>query len=232
MTAAPRKESVCLSDLVLDDAIYARPETGTSSAHIANLAEAIRSGTTLDPIIVDGQNRIIDGWHRWHAYKTLHGLDHQVQVERRSYASDTDALLDAVATNVHLRRSLDPVDQRRVTLRLLAGGVDADVIATTLHVSPTRVIALSQQVAYVSAPELPQATVTEGTTVVLKGSVSHLKGQTITADQAAAIRSAPGLDYRVHARQLSDGLRWGLVDLSNEATLGVLVGLRDQLSNI
>jgi len=58
---------VALADLVLDYELY--PRVRLSDMYVAELAEALRSGVVLPPVVVDrASNRVVDGFHRVKAH--------------------------------------------------------------------------------------------------------------------------------------------------------------------
>ena len=64
-----------ISSIILDEDIY--PRSGIYPKRVSMFAENMRDGFEIDPIEVqihpayDDKYRILDGAHRWHAYKEI-----------------------------------------------------------------------------------------------------------------------------------------------------------------
>jgi len=76
--------TVPISQIILDEEIY--PRTGVNPKRITMFAENMRDGFEIDPIEVqihpeyENKYRILDGAHRWHAYKEIGATEIPVHV--------------------------------------------------------------------------------------------------------------------------------------------------------
>ena len=67
--------AVPVTQIILDEEIY--PRSGVNPKRVSLFAENIRDGFEIDPIEVEihpdygDHYRILDGAHRWHAYKEI-----------------------------------------------------------------------------------------------------------------------------------------------------------------
>ena len=74
-----------ISDIILDDEIY--PRDGVDQKRVGIFAENIRDGFKFDPIEVQthpdltGKYRILDGVHRWSAYKATGSAEPEVIIK-------------------------------------------------------------------------------------------------------------------------------------------------------
>jgi hypothetical protein len=74
-----------ISDIILDEEIY--PRSGVDQKRVGIFAENIRDGFKFDPIEVQthpdltGKYRILDGVHRWSAYKAVGTAEPEVIIK-------------------------------------------------------------------------------------------------------------------------------------------------------
>lgn len=198
---------VPIDRLVEDLTIY--PRCAVDDQHVRALLDALRVGVTLPPPIIDAvSSRIVDGWHRVRAYRHMLGPTGSIEVIARTYASEAELIADAVRCNASHGRRLSRVDQVRSILLLEQAGVDHRAISAILRVPEERVQSLRVRVAYVDG----------GQPEPLKRPVLHLRGQLLTAEQAAVHRELGGISFTLHARQLRRAIEAGLID-QNDALL-------------
>lgn len=216
MTALP------IAELVEDMAIY--PRHAIDEAHVAILADAIRSGVTLPPLVADrATKRIVDGWHRLRAFRRILGATGTVEVDLRKYASDAELFLDAVALNAAHGRRLDRVDQVRVVMLAERIGITEVRVAAVLHVPAERIPLLRVRVA--KLPNGVEGAIPGTRQVALKRPLFHLAGQTLSAGQAAVMHTVPGTSYLLIVRQLAEGLTHRMLDPADERLRAALVAL-------
>jgi len=151
-------EKVNIAELVEDMDFY--PRHSVDGAHVLDLMRAIAANETLPPPVADRKSmRIVDGWHRIRAYAKLHGPSVLIDVDLRSYRSDTEILKDAIRLNASHGRKLDQQDRTRSVLLLQRRNVDVKTIAVVLHTTQQRVEQLKLRFALVknngSSEQLP-----------------------------------------------------------------------------
>lgn len=93
-----------------------------------------------------------------------------------------------------------------------------------LNTSEKEVVKLSIEVAYKTAQQEPLAGTVTGEKLALKGSTLHLMGRILTTEQVNAHRSAPGAPYSLLVRQLSDAIKY---DMLNGADKKIQIALRE-----
>jgi hypothetical protein len=216
-----------LATLVEDMSVY--PRHAVDEVHVGTLVQALQAGATLPPLVADkASKKIVDGWHRARAYKRVLGADAVVDVELRAYASEDALLLDAIALNAAHGRKLDKIDQVRAVVLADQRGIATPLIATAMHIPQEKIEPLRVRVA--RAPSGSRGTVTGTQTVVLKRPLRHLEGHTLSEEQVKAAAGAPGTSYLLLAHQLRDGLRCGLVNLSDATLVAALRELQGALA--
>jgi hypothetical protein len=203
LSGAPEPVGLPLSALVEDLDFY--PREKIDSHHVREIADAVRADVTLPPLVAWDEgghsHRIVDGWHRRRALMRVLGDTAEWPVLLKRYASSADAFADAVALNSQHGRKLSGPDRTRSAIMLHDLGVDDERIALALRVPPQRVEQLRVRI----------VRTTGGDPVPLKLPVRHLAGMTLQPSQIAAVRSAPGTQYDLLARQLVDAVREGLI---------------------
>lgn len=204
---------VSYDSLVFDSELYPRSDVDTM--HVRSLVEAMQSGADLPAVVVEAKTlRVTDGWHRSRAYHRLGKPIPKVQCWH--YDNDTEALRHAVELNSGHGLRLTETDRRRIASILSQQNVPVDEIAVVLHVPPPKVVKLISQVAVTGG----------GEHVALKNSVRSLAGTVLTDGQREAIRTAPGTNYALLARQLAEALENRLLPEEDERLEELLRRLR------
>lgn len=76
--------TIPITQIILDEEIY--PRTGVNPRRVSMFAENMRDGFKMDPIEVEihaeygDKYRILDGAHRWHAYKEIGATEIPVHI--------------------------------------------------------------------------------------------------------------------------------------------------------
>jgi len=221
-------KKLALASLVEDFEVY--PRTHVDDAHVSRLVEALKAGETLPPPTADAKSKVIsDGFHTSRALKKIHGPEAKVDVDLISYKSRDELVQDAIARNSRHGRKLDAQDMTRAALMLKTTGMDQDAIAQVLCVTPGKVEKLL--VHFVVVPKgTPRSIVESGRTLMpSKRSISRLNGAQFTKKQATAVRTAPGTNYRLLVRQLTEGIENGFVDIAEPTMAASLTALADAI---
>lgn len=215
-----------LSDLVEDMSIY--PRHALDHANVARLVRALESGATLPPPVVDhASKRIVDGWHRYRAYRHVLGPAGVIPVEVRAYHSDRELVLAAIALNAGHGRQFDKIDEIRCVRMAEAMGIELHRVAVVLHRSDDDVRKLIVRVATV--PPGTDGAIPGTQYIAVKRPVMHLAGKTLTREQADAQPSVPGVSYLLLTRQLTDAVSLELANRDDATLMTALATLRDAL---
>jgi hypothetical protein len=223
-TATPRKPAkgaviVRCAELVLDFEVY--PRASIDSQRIGELAEAIRAGEMLPPVIVDRKTkRVVDGFHRIKALVRLHHSDAKVGVIWRDYASDWELLKDAAQINVRHGKPLDSLSRDRVILQAERFKVDRVEVARVLAIR-------AQTVDHVLQSRVAMA---NGELVRLKHGLAHLSGSELSSKQIEANRRSDGYTATYHVHQVLLRLEVGAFKADREETRDELRRLRDAIN--
>jgi hypothetical protein len=222
MRKLSREQNVLPARLIEDLSLY--PRNSVDDMHVRSLAQAIASGAELPDLIAEKETgRIVDGFHRCRAYERM---KHPVAaVQWWHYDNKAEMIQHAVSLNSTHGLHLSEADKRRAVVLLKDNGLNTESIAATLHVTPSRVLKLFTEVAYVGGSTVAINAETREV-VPLKRSVLSLAGRELSWQEVEAVRSAPGTTYALIVRQLSDALRLGFIDRGDEKIMDALVALR------
>lgn len=231
---------VKLSSLIEDFDLYPRHAVDTS--HVSRLAEAIRAGTELPPVIFEKKTgRLVDGFHRTRAWRKVLGTGGEIKADGRTYDTEQALLREAVELNAGHGRKLDQQDYSRAALLLERHGVPVAEISTVLHVTETKVRQLLDvRVVLVRPKGGGDAEKRPGKPVAYRApgpvgddAPDESEGpREITEEQYEVMRSSYGWRTGQVVTQLVRELESGLVDLSNAELRGKLIGLRDTISKL
>jgi ParB-like chromosome segregation protein Spo0J len=194
-----------LKDLVFERALYPRPHVDLM--HIQQFEHAMEAGIPLPPIIVaKGSNIIVEGVHRYHAYQNQGRTEIAAIV--KEYTDNAAIWRDAVALNSAHGLKFGTKDQLHILQISERLGVEETELSKLLKTSIEHLRKLKPL--YATVAEAVEG-VAEARRVGLKGSVRHLAGETITAEQAEAMGRAPGPSYLLACNQLIDALNYDLL---------------------
>lgn len=122
----PDLETRQLDELTIDQEIDPRLKQ-RSQERIEGYADNIDG---LPPILVDGNNRILDGIHRYHAHRLM-GRD-RIEVQVVEPDSQLDALTHAIKANAIHGLGLSSEELKRDAIRLWESGATEEHIANTI----------------------------------------------------------------------------------------------------
>jgi len=197
---------VPLAQIIVDETLY--PRHKVSAGNVALLKEALRSGATLPPVVLDAKTKkVIDGWHRIEAVRSLYGEGVAVDAELRDYDTKQDMVYDAVHLNAVQGYKLTTWDRVRSIVLLTELDADEERIQRALGITKEKLDKLMLRIA--DGPH--------GVKVPLKGSMRDFGGQKITAAQERYnAESAPGLSIHVMLAQIIRALEAKAVNLHDE----------------
>lgn len=204
-----------LSELIIDWELY--PRSQPNPLHVARLVEALRAGAQFPPLVVDAQNVIIDGVHRWTAYQRVNQDGQQVSVDVREYGSNAERFADALRLNSAHGQGLTTYDQVLSIKRAETLGMSRDDAASLMGITRQRADTL-----------LATRLTADG--VVLKRTVNHFAGLTLTESQVRANRHAGGGDQVYLINQVVNLLHNGALDVSRPTVREALQRLENALS--
>ena len=203
------------SSLVQDFKLY--PRAQVDDYHVREMAESIKAGAKLPPIIADLKSkRIIDGFHRLRAQQRVHGANVKIAVDLRDYPDEAAMLKDAMALNAAHGRNLTIYDKTRCLILGQELGLERSVVSAALNITQER-----------AAKLLLERVAASGE--VLKRTMHHLAGQTLSTEQAAHNLRAGGLDQLFYINQVVALLETGSVDWARESVTAKLRHLLELL---
>jgi hypothetical protein len=180
---------LAIDEIVIDDTVY--PRNGMNEFTVQRLALAGEAGAKFPPLVVEsGTRRLVDGRHRLEVYKRK-GVN-KVDVIIKKYATEADLFADAVRLNIGHGTPLDQYTIRNAVLRLEEYGYRRDQIAEVVRLPLDRIEKIERGFASTS----------EGHPIALKGGLSHMRGETLNAEQQKLNRRYSGGKATFHLHQL------------------------------
>jgi len=206
------------TELVWDTTIY--PREDVSSVQISSMVDSLRLGETLPPIIADEKTKaIIDGVHRWHAYRRFAGDDCLIECTLQQFETSADMFIAAMRTNSAHGLNMTPFEKKKCVLRALELNISREVITEALRISPETWDRFKATTAYRddgAGNKIP---------IALKGSMADLSGKTLNKRQLEANEYAGGMPPTYYVNLLINLLEAGLASRASET-------LRDRLQKL
>jgi hypothetical protein len=199
-------------ELVEDFAIY--PRNDIDDYYVGQLAEAIRAGAVLPPVVADrASKRIVDGFNRRRALLRVEGADAQIAVMLHRYPDEAAMVADAMRLNSMHGRRLAAFDQIRCISLAERFGISRDDLPGLLNITKVRLEKLSDRRTLDGSP--------------LKLTMSHLSGAILTpAQQEFNRKAAGGKSGAWYLRQVIALLEADALDRSDEQVTAALDRLR------
>lgn len=215
---AEKATPILAVSLTEDLSVY--PRNRIDDTHARELANAIRAGAVLPPIVIDAASkRIVDGFHRRRAAIMVDGDTALVSCIQRRYDSEAALYADAVLLNSAHGRKLDNHDKTRIILRARELGIDDESIAKLLVIEPSKVEQISLRIVISDA----------GDSVPLKRGLEHMQGEILNTAQISTLRSVRSAESGRLALELTRLLDNGMVDLEDDHIVLRLTQLQDSL---
>jgi len=217
--------NIAVSELVFDPNIYPRA-SGPSTSNIAQLAEALRAGETLPPIVATKKTRrLVDGVNRWRAWRRVHGPDSKIPCEIVEEEDDRELFVLAVKQNTAHGLGLSQYDRTASLVRMEQLGVTREVALTALRITAEfgeRIEA--KKTAYrkgdAGQPEK----------VALKGAMHGFRGETLSKRQERANLSAGGMKPEYYCNQMISLVEAGIIAKASASLLQRLRLLKELLN--
>ena len=227
-------QKVKAQKLVFDGTLY--PRGDVDEQNIGYMVRSLEAGAKLPPLLVDAKSfRIVDGVHRWHAWRRFSGDDGiEIDCEVKTYPSERALFLDAVRSNAKHGSQLTTFDRTRCILRAEELKIPEDQIAAALCLTVEKVGDLRQgrvgrlTVRASSGEDEPVAMLQEGRRglIPLKRSIDHMAGRLLNQKQAEINEHLSGMEPLYHVHQILLLLDGELIDDTDTKIMDGLKQLR------
>ncbi|MGA9972453.1 MAG: hypothetical protein WBQ07_19120 [Candidatus Acidiferrales bacterium] len=211
-----------VSDLIFDKSLYPRKQL--ISMNVAEYAEAMRAGDQFPAIAVQkGTNRIVDGVHRWKAYRQVFGDDYEIECELFDEDDEGKLLARAVELNTAHGEGLASFERTDCLLRLQKLGVTKDVCYQVLRITADKAEKIQASTAW---------RVDEGgkkEQIALKSSMKVFRGETLNEKQQEANNRSGGMKMEYYANQILDLVDAGFCARANDSQVALLHRPKDAL---
>jgi hypothetical protein len=127
--------SVTLDEIVFDDSIY--PRATWSKAAVERYADALQSGETLPPIVLEaGTKRLLDGRHRTEAHRLIGR--HFIAVDFQEVPDGVPAKLYAASLSVRHGEVLADKDKLQVAREIAEANPDYSMVMIASYLAASR----------------------------------------------------------------------------------------------
>jgi len=209
-----------LSALVLDFDLY--PRGSIDNHHVTQIAAAISAGCSMPPIVIEkASKRIVDGFHRWKAYRRLYGEEYSTNCIEKIYPGDSQLLLDAMRFNASHGRALTQHDKTHCILLAQKLKISSELVAEALNLTSERIGKLkTDRIGTIGSQPL-----------ALKQTIRHMSGRKLTKRQASANEKLSGMNQMFYVNQLLTLLETDLIDTANTDLRSRLARLQEAISD-
>lgn len=198
-----------VASLRVDENILQRG--GIDAQRTNRIAEAVRSGKQLPPLLVDRKGRrIVDGVHRQYVYERLLGPEAECQVEWREYPNDAAAFSDGASINAAHGMPLSSMDLAHCILVGKRLDIPEENLAEVLGLTLAKIQKMTAERFGVGP---------DGQQVLLKRSSRHLAGKSLSKKQVAGNARASGMSVMFHVNQVINALENGIAPLDEHGLL-------------
>jgi hypothetical protein len=168
---------------------------------VSRYRQAMRNGDEFPPLIIDQDDNIVSGNHRFESYLGEFGENHEVPVTVKKYKSPVERIEDAIRDNARHGCAMDGITRKRAVLILSQFGRTPEAIAKLLGVTAKRV----EEMAGLSVIVIGGKGEKQTTEPVKRG-LEHMAGKKVTRAQYESHRHQDrGVPAAQSARQL---IRW------------------------
>jgi hypothetical protein len=204
-----------LNEIQLCPAIlHLRP---VNDVFVSRYRQAMRNGDEFPKIIIDQDDKIISGSHRYSAYLEEYGEDHAIEVTREKFRDEASRIERAVVENARHGNPLDGISRKRAILRLNELGRTAEAIAKLLGVSCKRV----EELAGMSVIVIGKGNKRHSEPV--KRGLEHMAGAEVTTEEYETHRTKDrGVPAKQSAQQLIRWINAGWIDQTDASTIDTL----------
>ena len=208
-------EKIKLSELKLDFALF--PRMTVDSQHVSEIAEAIRAGAELPPVIADANTlQVVDGFHRINAYRKVHGKNYELGVILKSYQNDGRLFEDAIRYNASHGRNLTSQDKVHCLIKAKKLELKPALIASALNITQERAETLvATKVGTLAGPNSNARK-----PVPLKRTIAHMAGKDLSEAQQMANKKLGGMNQLFYVNQIIILITHDLLDTSDESLMG------------
>lgn len=212
-----------VSEIVLDFDLYPRQSINTQ--HVTEMCEAAKAGVDFPPVVIDRKSkRLTDGFHRHR--KAIRLKESEIAVVEKTYKNEAEMLLDAIRMNANHGRVLTTYDRSHCIILAGRMKITDNVVATAMSITTDRLKSLRiDRTATVKAGRTIEA-------VPLKRTVRHMAGRKLTKAQVVANAKLSGMNQQFYVNQLLTLITSGMLDREDEKLMGLLVELRDKITEI
>lgn len=188
---------------------------------VSKYRQAMRQGDQFPPILIDQNDRVISGNHRYAAMLEEWGKDAEAVCEQMVFLDEAARIEEAARENAKHGHPLDGFSRRKFALKLVEMGRRAEDVGRLLGVSAKRVEEWGDMCVVIRG---------KGSKPIKHG-LEHLSGQTVKkTEYDEHVKHDRGVPALTQARQLTSWLRNGWINISDGNTVSALEELQHELN--
>lgn len=107
---------------------------------VSRYRQAYRSGVDFPLIVVDNNNLVVSGNHRYQAMLEEFGQDHEITVYQRTFNTEKDRLEFFASENASHGNPLDGISKKRIAVSMIDAGATQEDVARVFNVPVQKVI--------------------------------------------------------------------------------------------
>ena len=211
-------------ELILDWNLWPRQSAEKlDSTNVARMREALRSGFTLPPILVNEADfRVVDGFHRTRAVLDVYGDDGEIEVELRKFTNENEMILEAGHTNMHHGLPMTPKDRAHFIIMCRKRKIPPAAVAEALYTNPEAMKKFIKD---------RSAKTESGETIPLPYGARALAGKTLNPVEEHYARTSGYAVPAMHVNMLLNALRAGVYPLP-DSVIDKLRELKNEITKI
>lgn len=203
------------------------PRSSVDGTHVAYIAQSLRSGIELPPIIVDKESlRVIDGIHRLRATIRVSGSDAMILVIEKKYPNEKAMFKEAMALNSAHGRILNANDRVHCNLHAEELGISQKEVAKCLNMTLDRLREILKK------RTAKTATGEKGEKIAIKRTIEHKAGQVLNAKQQETNKKLGGNSQTFYINHLIILIESDLINLDNKKVVDGLEKLSELIDGV
>ena len=218
-----KMEKIELVKMVWDTSIY--PRQDVSEVYVKQLVESLKAGESFPSIVIESKgNRIVDGVHRWKAYRKFLGGEGSIDVDIRDYENEQEIFLAAIQLNTPHGLRLSPFEVTRCLTMAKEMGITRERVAQALRVTAERAERI-----FVTKTGFTR----DGkNSIPLKGVMHPFHGETLTKKQISLNEWSGGMNALYYVNQVIGLLEIDIAGKLSTEGIDRLFFLRDLLNKM
>lgn len=200
---------------------------------LSSLTGKLRSGIQLPPVILNEDNELVEGFHRYEAYRRVFCEDTMIPVQIMKFASDSEAILYSLQVNSSHGQPLTTFEARKTAFRLIRDyGLSEARIARAAGTSHETVLKWYREEVTTVRVLDPETQEEHEEPHPIKRGHSHLKDRVISWEQYEQMDSSHhGCSIKFHINKVLERITADMIEDDQEVYMA-LENLASEIHNL